>query len=215
MPALVKRAKDAAQSVKRSVGLAIAYVKEKTLMQRLDLAHFEVYDYTLEQASEQDIMHLYCQLTVEAAVCPCCKSISVDGKEEQACGVRDLDGSGKRTFLHFAIRRFDCPACGHRFTEELQAVAWRRHQTMRFEEAVYQRCLASSKRAVAKACHLSYSTVDAIFKRYAQRQARRSHLGGVRSLGMDEIAVKKRHPQYAPRPERPGTALCAGGLALA
>jgi transposase len=197
LPALVKRAKDAAQSVKRSVGLAIAYVKEKTLTQILDLAHFEVYGYALEQDREQDIMHLYCQLTVEAAVCPCCKSLSVDVIEEQARGVRDLDWSGKRTFLHFAIRRFDCPGCGHRFTEELQAVAWRRHQTVRFEEAIYQRCLESSKSAVAKTCHLSYSTVDAIFKRYAQRQERRSQSGIVRILGMDEIAVKKRHQQYA------------------
>lgn len=197
LPALVKRAKDAAQSVKRSVGLAIAYVQEKTLTQLLDLAHFEVYGYALEQDREQDIMHLYCQLTVEAAVCPCCKSISVEVKAAQARCVRDLDWSGKRTFLHFAIRRFDCPACGHRFTEELRTVAWRRHQTVRFEAAVYQRCLESSKSAVAKACHLSYSTVDAIFKRYARRQERRSQLGTVRILGMDEIAIQKRHQQYA------------------
>jgi transposase len=197
LPTLVKRAKDAAQSVKRSVGLALAYVKEKTLTQLLDLAHFEVYGYALEPDKEQEIMHLYCRLTVEAAVCPCCKSLSVDVIEEQARCVRDLDWSRKRTFLHFAIRRFDCPECGHRFTEELQAVAWRRHQTVRFEAAIYQRCLESSKSAVAKACHLSYSTVDAIFKRYAQRQARRSQLGAVRILGMDEIALKKRHRQYA------------------
>lgn len=197
LPVLVKPAKDAAQSVKRSVGLAIAYVQEKTLTQILDLAHFDVYGYALEQDVEQDIMHLYCKLTVAAAVCRCCKSISVAVKEQQERCVRDLDWSGQRTFLHFAIRRFECPECGQRFTEELRAVAWRRHQTMRFEAAVYQRCLESSKSAVAQACALSYSTVDEIFKRYARRQARRSHLGIVRILGMDEIAVKKGHQQYA------------------
>ena len=197
LPALVKRAKDAAQSVKRSVGLALRYMKEKTLTQLLDLDHFEVYGYALEADVAQDILHLYCTLTVEAAVCPLCKHIAVDVKEQKERCVRDLDWSGQRTFLHFAIRRFDCAACGHRFTEELQAVAWRRHQTVRFEAAVYQRCLESSKSAVAKACHLSYSTVDGIFKRYARRQAHRSQLGTVRILGMDEIAVKKRHQQYA------------------
>jgi transposase len=197
LPALVKRTKDAAQSVKRSVGLAIQVVKEKMLTQILDLTHFAVYGYAVEQDAEQDILHLFCQLQVEAAVCPCCKRISVDIKDQQERCVRDVDWSGKRTFIHFAIRRFDCPACGHRFTEELRAVAWRRHQTVRFEVAVYQRCLASSKSAVAKACHLSYSTVDSIFNRYARRQERRSQLGTVRILGMDEIAVKKRHQQYA------------------
>ena len=117
LPALVKRAKDAAQSVKRRVGLAIAYVQEKTLTQLLDLAHFEVYGYALEPDREQEIMHLSCQLTVEAAICPCGKSLSVDVQEEQARCVRDLEWSGKRRFLHFAIRRVDCPECGHRFTE--------------------------------------------------------------------------------------------------
>jgi transposase len=197
LPALVKRAKDAAQSVKRNVGLAITYVKEKTLTHLLDLAHFAVDGYAVEADAEQAILHLYCRLTVEAAVCPLCKSISVDVKDEQERCVRDVDWGGKRTFLHFAIRRFDCPTCGHRFTEALRAVAWRRHQTVRFEAAVYERCLESSKSAVAKTCHLSYSTVDGIFKRYAQRQERRSQLGTVRILGMDEIAVKKRHQQYA------------------
>ena len=48
--------------------------------------------------------------TVEAAICPCGKSLSVDVQEEQARCVRDLEWSGKRRFLHFAIRRFDCPA---------------------------------------------------------------------------------------------------------
>lgn len=197
LPVLVKRAKDAAQSVKRSVGLTIQSVKEKMLTKILDLPHFAVDGYAVEQDAEQDILHLFCKLQVEAAVCPLCKSISLEVKEQQERCVRDLDWSGKRTFIHFAIRRFDCPECGHRFTEELRAVAWRRHQTVRFEAAVYQRCLESSKSAVAKSYHLSYSTVEGIFKRYAQRQERRSQLGTVRILGMDEIAVKKHHQQYA------------------
>lgn len=197
LPRLVKGAKDAAQSVKRSIGFVIEYVKEKRLSKILDLAYFDVYGYAVEQDAVQDILHLYCKLTIAAAVCPCCQSISVDVKERQERCVRDLDWAGKRTFLHFAIRRFECPECGYRFTEELQAVAWRRHQTIRFEEAVYQRCLASSRSAVAQACHLSYSTVDEIFKRYARQQARRSHLGTVRILGMDEIAIRKGHQQYA------------------
>lgn len=197
LPAIVKRAKDAAQSVKRGVHLAIEYVQDKVLTHILDLAHFDVYGYAIEADAEQDILHLYCHLTVEAAVCPCCKSIATDIKERKERCVRDVDWSDKRTFIHFEIRRFECAECGHRFTEELQAVAWRRHQTVRFEQVVYARCLESSKSAVAQAMHLSYSTVDGIFKRYARRQARRSQWGTVRTLGMDEIALKKRHKQYA------------------
>jgi transposase len=103
-----------------------------------------------------------------------------------------------RTFVHFKIRRFECEQCGHRFTEELQAVAWRRHQTCRFEEAVYERCLQSDKKAVAEAFHLSQSTVFGIFTRHAKRTEQAQSTDGiVRILGMDEIAIKKRHKQFA------------------
>ncbi len=197
MPAIVKRAKDAARSVKRSAYLAIKYVKEKTLTHILDLPYFEVYGYAIEAAAEPAILHLYCKVTVAAAVCPCCKSIASHVKERKERCVRDLDWGEKRVFLHFEIRRFECAECGQRFTEEVRAVGWRRHQTVRFEQALYQCWLERSKTAVAKAFHLSYSTVDEIFKRYARPQARRSQWGTVRKLGIDEIAIKKRHKQFA------------------
>jgi transposase len=196
LPTIVKRAKDAAQSVKRGIQQAITYVQEKTLTKLLDLPYFEVKGYAVEAAPEQAILHLYCELTLEAAVCPLCHCIALDVKERKERCIRDLDCLGKRTFVHFAIRRFDCGECGHRFTEELRAVAWRRHQSVRFEEAVYQQCLQSSKSAVAKACHLHYSTVDTIFKHYAKCQSKQAAQRTVRLLGIDEIALKKRHKQY-------------------
>lgn len=197
LPTIVKRAKDAARSVKRCVNQMITYVQEKTLTKLLDLPYFEVNGYALEAEPEQAILHLYGELTLEAAVCPLCQCIATDVKERKERCIRDLDCLGKRTFVHFAIRRFDCAECGHRFTEELRAVAWRRHQSIRFEEMVYQRCCESSKSAVAKALQLHYSTVDTIFKHYAKRQAKRAGQGQVRILGIDEIALKKRHKQYA------------------
>ena len=196
LPTIVKRANDAAQSVKRCMNQAVTYVQEKTLTKLLALPYFEVEGYAIEADCKQDILHLYCRLTIEAAVCPLCKCIVIDVKERKERCIRDIDCLGKRTFVHFAIRRFECAECGHRFTEELHAVAWRRHQSIRFEEAVYQRCLQSSKSTVAKALQLHYSTVDAIFKRYAKRQAKGCAQMYVRILGIDEIALKKRHKQY-------------------
>ena len=152
----------------------------------------------LEADAEKDILHLHCQLTVAAAICPCCQAATATIKEHKERCVRDLDMFDMRTFVHFKIRRFECEQCGHRFTEELQAVAWRRHQTLRFEEAVYAHCLRSDKKAVAETFHLSQSTVFGIFKRYAKRTEKaQSTEGIVRMLGMDEIAIKKRHKQFA------------------
>ena len=196
-PINVKRAKDAARSVKQEMKQAITYVYEKALTDMLDLPYFAVDGYAIETEIEQEMLHVYCHLTIEAAVCPLCKCIAIDVKEHKERCVRDVECWGKRTFVHFAIRRFECAECGHRFTEELSAVAWRRHQTIRFEEEVYQRCLQSSKSAVAKALQLHYSTVDTIFKRYAKRQAKRGAHSHVRILGIDEIALKKRHKQFA------------------
>lgn len=198
VPAVVKRAKDAARAVKSMKPQAIRMVAEKSLSELLNLPHFAVWGYGLEKDAEKDIVHLHCRLTVEAAICPCCQAATAAIKEHKARCVRDLDLFDMRTFVHFEIRRFECEQCGHRFTEELQAVAWRRHQTLRFEQTVYRHCLQSDKKAVAEEFHLSQSTVFGIFKRHTKHtQKAQSAAGIVRILGMDEISIKKRHKQFA------------------
>lgn len=197
LPAVVKRAKDAARAVNRLGWQTIHRVKEMTLTHLLDLPHFRVQGYAVESDPERDILHLHCELELEAALCPCCRMVTTSIKERKPRCVRDLDIWGRRTFIHFQIRRFECDECGYRFTEELHGIGWRRRQTYRFEQEVYHRCLESSKQSVADALLLSYSTVDEIFKRSAKQRQRQVAFGHVRVLGMDEIALKKRHKQYA------------------
>ena len=196
MAPVVKRAKDAARTIKQKTDLVVKKVTDKALTEMLDLPSLKVTGYSVEEEEAGEIVHVYSELTIEVGVCPLCKTISSNIKSRKERCVRDLDWSGKRVFIHFGIRRFECGECGHRFTEELEAVAWRRHQTLRFEQEVYKRCLDSSQKAVAKALHLSRSTVKGIFIRYAKKYQRRQHFGTVRVLGMDEIALKKRHKQY-------------------
>lgn len=196
LTALVNRAKDAARAVKQGVHTMIHWVMEDTLTHLLDLPHFEVTGYSVESSDEQDILHLFCQLTIEVGVCPCCQSLATTIKQYKQRCVRDHDIWGKRTFLHFRIRRFECPDCGLRFTEELAAIGWRRRQTYRFEQAVYQSCLQCSRKATADHFYLSESTVEGIFKKWANRHCSQLSWQRVRVLGMDEIALKKRHKQY-------------------
>lgn len=194
---IVKRAKDASRAVHQINGVVMYRAEGSTLVRLLNLPHFEVEGFGLEATGEQEILHLRCRLGIEAALCPCCQAVSTDVKSTKERCVRDLDAWERRVFIHFAIRRFDCPSCHHRYYERLQAVSVQRRQTIRFEEAVYKRCLDSSKKAVAQALHLGYSTVDGIFKRLAKRKQSSCHKGLVRILGMDEIALKKRHKQFA------------------
>jgi len=196
LPALVKRAKDAARAVKDGIHVVIQSVTESTLTHLLDLKHFEVTGYGIERDKSGDIVHLICRLTIEVGICPHCQSVSSHIKQYKQRCVRDQDLWGKRTFLHFQLRRFECPECGLRFTEELAAIGWRRRQTKRFEQLVYQQCLHSSKKETAVQFHLSYTSVVGIFKRWAKRQQAASPRLAVRILGMDEIALKKRHKQY-------------------
>lgn len=195
LPALVNRAKDAARAVKDGIHVMIHQVADNTLTYLLALLHFAVVGYAVEKDSAGDILHLFCRLTVDVGICPHCQTISSDIKQYKDRCVRDHDIWGKRTFLHFQIRRFECPDCGLRFTEELAAVGWRRRQTKRFEQVVYQQCCHSSKKETAEQFQLSQTTVDGIFKRWAKRRIG-SPQHQVRVLGMDEIALKKRHKQY-------------------
>jgi len=196
LPALVKRAKDAARVVKDGVHVMIHQVTDNTLTYLLDLLHFKVTGYAIEQAGTDDILHLFCHLTLEVGICPQCQKASSHIKQYKERCVRDYDMWGKRTFLHFQIRRFDCPDCGLRFTEELAPIGWRRRQTKRFEQAVYQQCLNSSKKETAAQFQLSQTTVQGIFGRWAKQHQSFSKRHQIRVLGMDEIALKKRHKQY-------------------
>jgi transposase len=179
------------------VFVLIIQVHDATLTHLLGLEQFEVTGYGIERDKKQDIVHIYGKNKVEVAICPCCHSVSTTIKEHKDRCVRDCDVWGKRTFLHFQIRRFECGECGHRFTEELKDIGWKRRQTIRFELQVYEACLGDSKKRTAEMFHLSQTAVNRIFKRWAKKRRKGKKFGLVKVLGIDEIAVKKRHKQFA------------------
>jgi transposase len=108
-----------------------------------------------------------------------------------------LDIWGKKTFLHFLSRRFDCEQCGKPFTEELSFVETHRRQTIAFERHVYESCLSANKKKVAKSEGLSQSTARDIFNRWAKLKVRCPSVNQTRVLGIDEMSLKKRHKQFA------------------
>jgi transposase len=197
LPVVVKPMKDAARAAKASAGWVIQKVTEITVTRWLDLPQFRVTGYGLERRGEQEILHLYCAHQNEVAICPRCHAVSMKCHEGKERCVRDLNTWGKCTFLHFISRRFDCERCGRPFTEKLACVDPQRRQTRRFEQHIYRRCLTSSGKAVAQEVWLHEATVKAIFKRWAKHTTRWQGAPRVRVLGIDEIALKKRHKQYA------------------
>lgn len=194
---VVKPIQDAARAVKGSVGRIVRKFKEFTVSHLLDLPEFVVVGCEIEQRGEQEIVHLYCVHPDEVAICPYCRQISSQVHDEKERCVRDLAIWGKCTFLHFSRRRFKCEQCGQAFTERLSNIAPQRRQTRRFEQAIYRQCLDSSCKAVAQSQWLHEATVKEIFKRWAKHTERLRGPRQVRVLGIDEIAIKKRHKQYA------------------
>jgi transposase len=195
--AVVKPIKDAARAAKRTMGHIFHKFKEFTVTRLLDLPEFIAVGCEIEQRGPQEIVHLYCLHPHEAAICPRCHQISTALYDEKERCVRDLDILGKCTFLHFSRRRFDCEGCGRPFTERLPSIDPQRRHTRRFEQYIYRSCLRSDCKGVAQANWLNQTTVKGIFKRWAKRTVRSKGPTPVRVLGIDEIALKKRHKQFA------------------
>ena len=172
-------------------------ITAETLNELLGIPELVVTEYAFEQQGGVAIVHIICQHVHDVAVCPECGELSTTEHDHEMRCVRHLDIWGKMTMLHFPARRFDCPKCQKPFTEKLPWIDKQRRQTNAFERHIYRQCQQASKSAVAKKEHLHYKTVSQIFDRWARRAERNHHRPVVRRLGVDEIALKKRHRQYA------------------
>jgi transposase len=197
LPTVVKPVKDAARAARKGARRLIRKVTEVTVTQLLNLPGLRAVGYEVEQRGDQSILHLLCVHREEVAVCPRCHRLSTQCHEEKARCVRDLDIWGKCTFLHVPSRRFACEHCQRPFTESLSWIDSQRRHSRRFEQQIYRRCLDSTVKAVAQEAFLHEATVKGIFKRQAQRITNQPDRPRVRILGIDEIALKKRHKQYA------------------
>ena len=196
LPAPVKYVRDAARSAGRVLQEKAQRITEKTLDLILDLPELKATQFEIERRGAEDILHLYCEHRHDFGVCPHCREISASPHENTPRSVRDLDMGKWRVFIHFTGRRFYCEQCKRAFTERLASIDPRRRQTRRFEQHVYQRCLHSTRKAVAEQTWLDQTTVKGIFKRWAKQVVKTQRRQIVRVLGIDEITLKKRHKQF-------------------
>ncbi len=169
-----------------------AAVSLATITELVELPEFRVTHYELEG----EALHLKCEHRYDITQCPDCEYLSQQVHQQKERRVRDLSVMGKRVNLYFMGRRFRCEHCQRPFTENLLSVNQQRRQTRRYEQYVYEQCLQCDRKAVARQEHLSESTVKEIFVTYAQRTIQRPTQNPVRVLGIDELALKKRHKQY-------------------
>jgi transposase len=78
--------------------------------------------------------------------------------------------------------------------EKLPWLADNPFYTKRFAFFVGRRCRTATLRDVARELHLDWKTVKELDKQYRQEQLRRAGTPGPKSIGIDEIAIRKGHP---------------------
>ena len=189
--------KDAARAVGRVTPKMRLEVTAETLSNLLGLSGMVVTSYARETQGKREILHLFCEHEHRIAICPRCGHISTASHETEERCVRHLKVWEMVTFVHFPSRRFDCDKSEKPFTEQLEWIDEYRRQTRSLELCIYQRCKKTAKANVADEEGLHPETVKNIFNRWAKQAEEKHQRPKVRVLGIDEIALKKRHKQYA------------------
>jgi len=197
-PPSKKIPRDPARAVNRVDDLKTKAVTSETLSDLLGLPGMRVVRFAIEEENEEQYLHLFCEHEHDVTICPRCLQATNQVHEQKERCVRHLDIWGMKTLVHFPYRRFDCEVCGRPFTENLEWIDPKRRQTNLFEIHIYERVKNKAPRKqVALQEGVHEATVMEIFKRRAQRAARKLGQRKVRVLGVDEISLRKGHKQYA------------------
>jgi transposase len=124
--------------------------------------------------------------------CARCGQVHLVAHDAHEVTVQDLPMTGRVVYLHFEKARVRC--CGRR--PELEHLPWvekNSQQTVRLKWSIYEECKDSPVKAVAARHNLSWGTVKSIDKELIELGLSKRDLSGLRRLGIDEVAMAKRH----------------------
>jgi transposase len=139
---------------------------------------------------------IYVEVKAKKGHCPRCGCCSKSVHQYHERKVRDLDILGKKCYLIFEIRRFDCAFCGTPFTERLYSIDFNSEYTKRFEEWVVRLSRNSALEQVGELLDLTYERVEGIFYRAINREIEANKGRIFKKIGIDEISMKKGRGQY-------------------
>jgi transposase len=168
-----------------------ADIKLATLTSLLDLEEFEVAEASRDRRNKVRRFTLVPQLIV--GMCPHCSGIS---DERHLCHDRviaDLPMGGCRTELVVRLWQFRCSACDKFFTPRLAALAEGAHATERLLKSLAELASRSDLATAAGFFGIAEKTAEGWYYDYLERERKTpaSHLQPVRSLGIDELSLKK------------------------
>jgi len=160
----------------------------------LDIAALRVTGYE----KEPDDLRVSVEFDKDSATCPTCGVRSSRRHSQKPTPVRDLPCFGRRVLLLVPRRRFKCRPCGKPFTESVPFVEFGTSFTKRYERYIYDQCYERSQAVVAKQEQISDTVVRKVYDAYASTSLQpRGRPATIRVLGIDEIATRKGHRNYA------------------
>jgi len=157
----------------------------------LDLGEFEVVDGVSDHKTRRWSLTIVPKVSV--GVCPHCHHASGERHDGDDRAVVDLPLGGWRTELIVRLWQFHCSRCDRYFTPRYAALAEGAHATERLLERMAELAGRSDICTAAQFFGLPEKTVEGWYYDYVERQRRqpRRQLQPVRSLGIDELSLKK------------------------
>jgi transposase len=167
-------------------------IERRTLTELLDLEGFEVVEAASDRAAKLR------RLTVvpagePAALCPACGAATADRHACHDREVTDLPLGGWRTELLVRPWQFACGRCGRYFTPRHAALAPGAHATGRFLDRLAELATVADVSAAARFLGVAEKTAERWYYEHLERRREEpaKGLAPVRSLGIDELSLKK------------------------
>ena len=168
-----------------------ADIELATLTSLLDLDEFEVVESTWDRREKLRRFTLVPKMAV--GLCPHCQGLT---DQRHVCHDRviaDLPMGGHRVELTVRLWQFHCSACDKFFTPRLAALADSAHATERLLERLAELASGSDLTTAARFFGIAEKTAEGWYYPYLERKRKEpaAHLQPVRSLGIDELSLKK------------------------
>jgi transposase len=157
----------------------------------LGLEEFEVV-YSQREAGGK-LWHLTLVPRMAVGLCPHCGRISDERHECHPREVLDLPTGACLTKLNLRLFQFHCAACGRFFTPHYHAIAEGTHATERLLERMAEMIGFSDIRNTARFFGVAEKTLERWYYEFLERKRQHSEAPqqSIRSLGIDELSLKK------------------------
>ncbi len=147
---------------------------------------------------DSDKLVVTCHSQLGEGICPCCKKKTTKVNQRYHRSVSDLPISGSSVVLNLEVRQFICLDCNRTFSERFDFVSESTNTTHRQAKWVFMLCEKQPISQVAALLGMGYSQVAHIYQLGAESLISACDpYKSVRNLGIDEIALRKGHGDYA------------------